>query len=85
LKQDIEEQQQNMKDKDNFISDLKETMKRQNEQIDKLREDLNNNQSTKSFTAFEILKKRNQELIMQNQKLMKEKGELELSKKSNIN
>lgn len=85
MKQDIEEQQQNMKDKDNFISDLKETMKRQNEQIDKLREDLNNNQSTKSFTAFEILKKRNQELIMQNQKLMKEKGELELSKKSNIN
>lgn len=85
MKQDIEEQQQNMKDKDNFISDLKETMKRQNEQIDKLREDLNNNQSTKSFTAFEILKKRNQELIMQNQKLMKEKGELELSKKSNTN
>ena len=74
-----------MKDKDNFISDLKETMKRQNEQIDQLREDLNNNQSTKSFTAFEILKKRNQELILQNQKLMKEKGELELSKKSNIN
>lgn len=74
-----------MKDKDNFISDLKETMKRQNEQIDQLREDLNNNQSTKSFAAFEILKKRNQELILQNQKLMKEKGELELSKKNNIN
>jgi len=51
-----------MKDKDNFISDLKETMKRQNEQIDKLREDLNNNQSYSLTVELGMLREENNEL-----------------------